>query len=1098
MTDIRTVRDMNGLIRYFSDNLGWEIDLNDFDDIEDISYEFEAADIGLKDEAFAKISSMRQLQPMTDDQRWGIFCIEFESQKFEVSAIRKILSGLIPRRRASVDHAMWLQQDLLFICNWGEGNNKTIGLAHFEDKVKGLPQIKMISCAPAVEDFTQISKFEENLKQLSWPRDTSNIQAWRDQWSNAFSVAYREVIQTSSRLTVRLAAEAQNIRDLVLSVLEVENESGYVHKLYEKFRQALIHDMTETAFADMYAQTVVYGLFSARCMDTTQEDFSVKEAVTCIPNTNPFLRELMKECLGADARDGDFIGADKRLYSSFDELDIGNVVDLLAHTNTDAIIRDFNRQTGGGKEDPIIHFYEEFLTAYDKQQKVQRGVFYTPQPVVSFMVRAVDDILKNEFGYEDGLASIETKEVEIVRKSKKKNERGFYFDMKDAEEVPAVQVLDPATGTGTFLRQVILQIYDNFRAKHRDESEAAIKAAWNEYVPKHLLPRINGFELMMAPYAVAHMKLAMVLHDTGYEFGTDARLNVCLTNTLEPPGDADDQISFFSDPLAMESIEANKVKKNEGINIILGNPPYNVSSNNRNPWILDLISDYKMGLTEKKLNLDDDYIKFLKYAQNIIDTKPQGIIAYITNNSYIDGVSHRRIRESILNSFNQIYVLDLHGNIMKQEHCEDGSKDENVFDIQQGVSIVLLVKGNGITRFVKHISIMGKREHKYNALNSMNLDTIKWNTIQPNKPELLFIPYNYDTRDSYSQGFKVSDLFSLYNSGIQTKCDELSVGFTENEVRAVVEDFISLSVEQLKLKYKNKKDSSGWSFSKAKEEICRGQYIITPYYYRPFDVRYVVYTGKSGGFIGRSREVVMQHVVGHTDNLCLCMMKQFFQDVKYNHIFVSNLPIDERTLYSNRGGTYLFPLYQYNKLSGQRTYNFNNSVIQSIERCLGKKLSTYQATETFTGEELIAYIYAVLYSNEYRNKYNDQLKYDFPSIPYPSSAEIFMRLVELGEELISLHLPHSFYPAGGDVVLEELQSYKFVDDQVVLNDSFYIQALPNISDQMIGGYRPADKWLKDHKGKKILVGDVDVYKHIITAMKKTNEIMDEIDKVMIG
>ena len=312
MADIRNVRDMNGLITYFSENLGWSIDLDDFDDIEDISYDFSAADIGLKEEAFARIASMRQLQPMTGDQKWGIFCIEFESSRFEVSAMRKILSGLIPRRRNSPDHAVWMQQDLLFICNWGEGSNRTIGLAHFEDKENGLPQIKMISCAPALEDFTQIKRFEESLQQLSWPRDTSNIEAWRQQWSSAFSVAYREVIQTSSALTVRLAAEAQNIRNQILSALAVEVENGYVHQLYQKFRETLIHDMTETAFADMYAQTVVYGLFSARCMDPTQNTFSVEEAITCIPNTNPFLKSLMRECLGAQATS----------RMAFDELDM--------------------------------------------------------------------------------------------------------------------------------------------------------------------------------------------------------------------------------------------------------------------------------------------------------------------------------------------------------------------------------------------------------------------------------------------------------------------------------------------------------------------------------------------------------------------------------------------------------------------------------------------------------------------------------------------------------------------------------------------------------------------------------------------------------
>ena len=580
MADIRNVHDMNSLIEYFSEKLGWNIDTMSFDDIEDITYDFSAADIGLKEEAFAKINSLRLLQPMTDTQKWGIFCVEFDSRKFEPSAMRKILSALIPRRRNmnTPDHAIWQQQDLLFICNWGEGNERTIGLAHFEDREKGLPQIKMISCAPAIEDPIVLQHFEQDLQKLSWPEDPLDVEAWQQQWSDAFAYGYREIIQTSSALTIRLAAEAQHIRDRILDTMKVERSNGYVHLLCEKFRQTLIHDMTETAFADMYAQTVVYGLFSARCMDTTQEDFSVNEAIECIPNTNPFLKDLMKDCLGATFSKG----------MQFDELDIGNVVDLLAHTNTEAIIRDFSKLTGGGREDPVIHFYEEFLTAYDKAQKVQRGVYYTPQPVVNFIVRAVDDILKNEFGLKDGLASTATKKV---RQTVDKIDRyGRYQGTKEeVQEVPAVQVLDPATGTGTFLRQVILQVYENFRQNHRGETEAQIKAAWNEYVPQHLLPRINGFELMMAPYAVAHMKLAMVLHDTGYDFATKARLNVCLTNTLEPAGNTSDQLTMFDDPLAMESVEASKVKKNRGISIILGNPPYAGASANKGNYIMDLM-----------------------------------------------------------------------------------------------------------------------------------------------------------------------------------------------------------------------------------------------------------------------------------------------------------------------------------------------------------------------------------------------------------------------------------------------------------------------------------------------------------------------------
>ena len=348
-----------------------------------------------------------------------------------------------------------------------------------------------------------------------------------------------------------MAEEAQNIRNRILSTLGIETENGYVHLLYNKFKETLVHDMTEKQFADMYAQTVVYGLFSARCMDKTQDDFNATEAVECIPNTNPFLKSLLQECLGS---------SNSKSKLSFDELEVGNIIDLLLHTKTDSIIADFNRQTGGGREDPVIHFYEEFLSEYDKTQKVQRGVYYTPQPVVNFIVRAVDDILKNKFNVLDGLASTGTKTIKVYRDSKRRID-GFIRTVEDQEIVPAIQILDPATGTGTFLRQTILQIYQNFCDVRKGQSKDSILAEWNAYVPEHLLPRLNGFELMMAPYAVAHMKLAMVLKDTGYRFDSDERLRVFLTNTLEKPGNSEAQLSLWEDPLAFESVSANAAKK---------------------------------------------------------------------------------------------------------------------------------------------------------------------------------------------------------------------------------------------------------------------------------------------------------------------------------------------------------------------------------------------------------------------------------------------------------------------------------------------------------------------------------------------------------
>ena len=466
--DLQKVNDIESLMAYFSEKLGWAIDPDDYYDIDDITYDFEASDLGLKEETFAKITSLKQLRPLVDNQRWGIFFVNFESNRFEVSALRKILSGLIPSRRNS-DHAVWDKKDLLFLCTWGERNKVTIGAAHFEDSEKGLPQIKMISCEPAVEDFTQINIFERRLSKLAWPNNPADAEAWHDTWASAFTTRYRQTIQDSHTLTTHLAEEAQNIRNRILSTLKIETANGYVHLLYNKFRETLVHDMTEQQFADMYAQTVVYGLFSARCMDETQDDFNAAEAVECIPNTNPFLKSLLQECLGS---------SNFKSKLSFDELEVGNIVDLLLHTKTDSIIADFNRQTGGGREDPVIHFYEEFLSEYDKTQRVQRGVYYTPQPVVNFIVRAVDDILKEEFGVVDGLASTDKKKIKYLRQSKKRTDGLFRNMVEDEKEVPAIQILDPATGTGTFLRQIILQIYQNFVDARKGQLKDIIQAEW--------------------------------------------------------------------------------------------------------------------------------------------------------------------------------------------------------------------------------------------------------------------------------------------------------------------------------------------------------------------------------------------------------------------------------------------------------------------------------------------------------------------------------------------------------------------------------------------------------------------------------------------
>lgn len=846
--ELRKVNDIESLMTYFSENLGWAIDPDDYYDIDDITYDFEAADLGLKDEAFAKITSLRQLRPLVDEQRWGVFFVNFESTRFEVSALRKILSGLVPSRR-NADHAVWDKKDLLFLCTWGESNKTTIGAAYFEDAEKGLPQIKMISCEPAVEDFTQINVFEQRLSKLAWPSNTSDVVAWHEAWSSAFTTRYRQTIQDAHTLTVQLAEEAQNIRDRILSTLEIETSNGYVHLLYEKFKNTLVHDMTEQQFADMYAQTVVYGLFSARCMDSSQEDFNAQEAVECIPNTNPFLKSLLQECIGSQ---------NSKSKLSFDELEVGNIVELLLHTNTDSIITDFNRQTGGGREDPVIHFYEEFLSEYDKTQRVQRGVYYTPQPVVNFIVRAVDDILRQDFGVTDGLASTETKKVKFLRESKKRV-NGLHTTIEDEKEVPAIQILDPATGTGTFLRQAILQIYQNFCESRKGKAKSQIQAEWNEYVPKHLLPRLNGFELMMAPYAVAHMKLAMVLKDTGYLFDTDERLQVFLTNTLEKPGNSEDQLNLFEepleDPLALEAVSANAVKKNNGINVIVGNPPYSGISSNNNPWISEMIEDYKyvngIHFNERKHWLNDDYVKFIRMAQEYISRTNNGIMAYINPHGYIDNPTFRAMRWNLLQAYDEIYVLNLHGNSNKKEKALDGSKDENVFDIQQGVSINIFIKNSSKKSQMAKVyyeDLYGDRMAKYEKLMSLNINQINWKAVSPTEPFYFFSPKDYSNLDNYNKGFLVAELFINSSVGFVTGNDKLNISFSPEEQMNKMHELVSMEETQWREKYKREKDSRDWRYENARMDIMKNsKEFPTKVTYRPLDFRYTYYTGNSRG-----------------------------------------------------------------------------------------------------------------------------------------------------------------------------------------------------------------------------------------------------------
>ena len=1099
--NLKDICNFKTLLSWLSCEMNWDTGVGDFEDIDDITYDFDAKDIHLKPEEFAKITSLKQLRPSYEKQPWGIFAVEFEGKRFEVNSLRKILSGLVPKRR-NRDHAVWKKENLLFFCFWGEKNNRFFGAVYFEDKINALPSIKTLYVAPNNEDPIQLQKFEERFRKLTWPNFSSkpsqdDNKEWHDQWISAFTSVYRQTVRDSSVLTSNLAEIALRIRQRILDIFSVETEDGSIHRLYNKFRVALIHDMTKEQFADMYAQTMVYGLFSARCMsdrfnysDSPCDDgktFNPKEAIDNIPSTNPFLQNLLKESFT------------RKNKLSFDELDLSDIALLLQNTDTNFILDDFNRQTGGGKEDPVIYFYEGFLNAYEKEQKKRRGVYYTPLPVVKFMVQAVDHILKQEFDIKEGLSSTEKKTIEIEKK------QGSEIKSIEKRIVPAIQILDPAVGTGTFLRQVILKIWESFKEIHKEQTQNSIRRQWNIYVKEQLLPRLNGFELMMAPYAVAHMKLALVLFDTGYAFDEDkekpTRVNVFLTNSLAEADPEEGQGKFFPhDALAEESMAAKVTKKNRGINVVIGNPPYSGESANKGNWILSLLEDYKKEpggidkLREKNPKwINDDYVKFIRYAQLYVERAGTGIVAYINNHSFLDNPTFRGMRWNLLKNFDKIYIIDLHGNAKKKETSPDGSKDENVFDIQQGVSINIFIKNdntkNDQLAQVFHCDLFGLREDKYSFLSDRKINSVKWNKLTLTAPHFFFVQKDFKNQAEYEEGFGLQDLFGINSVGIVTANDRLFI----NTCKETLKDGI-ISHFKIKENDVNKK-------------------LIKEISYRPFDTQFIYYDVDK---LERSREKVMRHLL-NKENIGIVTCRQCatnsWELVNIIKTLVDDSYVSNRT--KERG--YVFPLYLYE--GKKRRPNLNPKIITEIEQrsglsimpedpnlnrqssCASPRLCENINSRCFSPIDLLDYIYAVLYSPKYRETYREFLKIDFPRIPYPTDQQIFRKLVLLGGKLRKLHLLEDPEfekideddPNAGKITVNKI---RYTDEKVFVNDDFYFDDVPKIVWEFyIGGYQPAQKWLKDRKGSVLEADDIRHYRKIVLALTKTAKIMEEIDRM---
>lgn len=545
------------LIAYLRDEMGWPIARDSFEDVDDLFYDFTADELGIDPKTAAKIKSIKRLRPLSSRQPWGIFFVKFEPKKLPVVALRRILSQVALKKRASANSAertAWAADDLLFVSNYGESDERQISFAHFSKPPDGhdLPTLKVLGWDNRDTALHLDAVAKELTQHLAWPDDDADVEAWRKGWRGAFTLRHGEVVTTSKELSIRLAKLAGDIRDRIKSALAIETDRGPLTKLMKAFQTSLVHDLDADGFADMYAQTIAYGLLSARIADPhkkTVDDFAGHM------RTNPFLRELMETFLKVGGRRGKAGGPG----IDFDELGVSEVVQLLDDANMEAVVLDFGDKNP--QEDPVIHFYELFLKEYDAKKRMQRGVFYTPRPVVSYIVRSVDELLRTEFGLEDGLADTATWGEMAKRHKDLKIPEGTSPDQA------FVQILDPATGTGTFLVEVIDIVHKTMVAKWKAQGhgEKKIAALWNEYVPKHLLPRLHAYELLMAPYAIAHLKVGLKLYETGYRFGSDERARIYLTNALEPAQDFSGRFEFAIPALAHEAEAVNEIKRKQRV-----------------------------------------------------------------------------------------------------------------------------------------------------------------------------------------------------------------------------------------------------------------------------------------------------------------------------------------------------------------------------------------------------------------------------------------------------------------------------------------------------------------------------------------------------
>ncbi|GAB5513202.1 type ISP restriction/modification enzyme [Rhodopirellula baltica] len=1102
---LHKIKDFDGLLEYLRDVLDWPIESFDFDEI---FFEYEPEELGLDESVADGIESIRQLRSMEGEDTLGIFFVEFKKKKLPMVAMRRLLRSLVIKKRASsqsADRVAFKMRDLLFISQYGEGDGRKISFAQFSDATPGnLPPLKVLAWGETQTKLTLQDVDEKLRRHLKWPDDPTDSEQWHGQMAAAFTLRHGHVIKTSKELATHLAELAKAIYEKAVEALEVETETGPLTKLLRAFQQSLIQDLTPDSFADMYAQTITYGLFSAAVSSyagdpeyNERREVTTERMVQLVPNTNPFLREMLSTFLSAGG-EGNAL--------NFDELGINDVVDLLNDENTDihSVIREFGAMRRD--EDPVIHFYEDFLTAYNSKLRFDRGVFYTPKPVVSYIVRSVHEMLRSEFGLEDGLADTTTWGEMLERHQGDGLELPEGMKTEDA----FVQILDPATGTATFLVEVIDVIYETMISKWKDagKNDAQCNDAWNAYVPQHLLSRVYGYELMMAPYAIAHMKIGVKLTETGYLFASDDRARIFLTNALLKPFHSSEFLVGLAPFLAKEAEEASTTKRMLTPTVQLGNPPYNKETQHLGQEYEYLITNYRSfrgsrirepGAILFERDINNDYAKFFGYWTLAPLSGIPCVLGVITSNSFLDGKNFRGLRDHLATVYSRLNFLNLHGDRRSSALSREGIEDENVFDIETGVVISLCARTPAESPDIaacEYTDLIGTEREKSGHLStSQNLRGIP--VTLDSRRYFSFLPTTSTSLDEYMAYVPLNAIFELSVDGIKTSRDGLVISSTAKSCCDKIRKFRDSPNDGEVIKNEFKISVKSFDYKSAQGHL-KANYSpenALPVSYRPFDSRFIYYDKK---IVFSDRRDKMCHMFLGPNVALVCASR--LSAIGFDNVLVTDKLV-EMKFASHDTNSRVFPLRTFSELSPDTwTCNIAKRFLESLP------VQPNESDWNFV-LKIGDYILGVLNSGSYRTNYREHIKNDFPRVPVPRCEALFETVSSFGSQIREndLHevVPCSDFEVEG-VIDGDLTTPKWLSNSVQLSRQCRIKNVPlDLFETTVAGYQVCRTWISagnksgiQRKGAKLSVQLVNEYRSVLTRLRNLKLFRQSIDEII--